>query len=558
MEYSIDSDLESTVTPIEPTHYATHRHVVESDSLSDFYLHDGSKRSQRNKRKPHRERRTQDKSRQHDHEQLDLNGDNLKEVYKELQLISEKLKEENKILHSREHDLKERERMVSISQENIKTIAELEVKRQTQILEEKHIAEISQMEQSLKEKLKENRRLKDNFDTLKQANDALKREFESLKTQHEKLEKQSLSVQARLTNLQKKQEFSQRQRDSEQLTTASSAASVPKQKSQADMEEKIKSSKSIKGSTTVNTFEVMSTLLDWICDAHLRYTVTDQPTRPVERFSSPEFLQEKVLKILPSLVELLKEYPSQNLKLCLPCLQFIYWALVQVEHNQGIQKTNLASTMRRLGEELYKSKSVRFMDSDPSLSGDLPGSPGKFEKPKEGVYFHSSNLHVRLLSSLIILRTLSQADLLASVFDSLRSDLKSDVAKELFLYYQATPVIIHYLKPVNKPFMGPAIDIFLQMSTDSPFLQPFLESCSTESCFRTMAMVLRAPRQDVKLMEKVSILLQKLSKLRSNRRFFEVYTITGIVQELLRGCSNEQAFLALNLKSVLFNLTSTT
>ena len=158
-------------------------------------------------------------------------------------------------------------------------------------------------------------------------------------------------------------------------------------------------------------------------------------------------------------------------------------------------------------------------------------------------------------------------DLLAHVFDVLRNDLKSDIAKELFLYYQATPVVLQYLKPVNKvstivilsvhenlwsynittvllvkdnsckncslslgsmwpwhgwmlslidlqTFMGSAMDIFLQMSTDSPFQQPFLETCSNETWFRTIAMVLRAPSQDSKLLEKLSIILQKLSKLR--------------------------------------------
>ena len=63
--------------------------------------------------------------------------------------------------------------------------------------------------------------------------------------------------------------------------------------------------------------------------------------------------------------------------------------------------------------------------------------------------------------------------------------------------------------------MGSAMDIFLQMSADSPFQQTFLESCSNEACFRTVAMVLRAPSQDNKLLEKLSIILQKLSKIRS-------------------------------------------
>ena len=65
-----------------------------------------------------------------------------------------------------------------------------------------------------------------------------------------------------------------------------------------------------------------------------------------------------------------------------------------------------------------------------------------------------------------------------------------------------------------QPFMGPAMDLFLQMSSDSPFLTSFLESCSNETWFRTVAMVLRAPRQDNKLLERLSIVLQKLSKIR--------------------------------------------
>ena len=36
------------------------------------------------------------------------------------------------------------------------------------------------------------------------------------------------------------------------------------------------------------------------------------------------------------------------------------------------------------------------------------------------------------------------------MFDVLKADLKSDVAKELFLYYQGTTVVLQYLKPVNK------------------------------------------------------------------------------------------------------------
>ncbi|XP_060574356.1 coiled-coil domain-containing protein 138-like isoform X1 [Ruditapes philippinarum] len=567
MDFSDDSDIDSTVTPIQPHEDAGHGQILDSDSLSDFQGHIEERRSKgrRLKKKSDlsrekssietKEQRSQKKSNLQD--PPDLSRGNLKEIYKELEVISEKLKEENSILHDRENSLKERERMLSISQENLKTVADLEVKQRVSIIEEKYKAELMKIELALKEKTKENKRLKDNFETLKLANDAQRKELEALKGQHEKLEKQSLSVQARLTNLQRKQDFVQRQREAD----LSLPMAVPKSKPQPDYptedKDRPKSTKTQK--LPVTTYEVMSTLLDWVSDSQLRYTTIDNILKPVDRVATQEFLQEKVIKILPALVEMLKEFPGHNLKLCLPCLQFTYWALVHVEQSQGQQqKSNLSSTFRRLGEELYRSKTVRFYDTDPYTITDVTTSPVKTEKNREGIYFRSSNMHVRLLSSLIILRTLSQVDLLAHVFDVLKADLKSDVAKELFLYYQGTTVALQFLKPVNKPFMSPAMDIFLQMSTDSPFLPPFLESCSNETWFRTVAMVLRAPRQDMKLLERLSIVLQKLSKVRTNKRFFEVYTITGIIQELLRGCSNDQAFLALNLKSILYNLNSGT
>ena len=40
------------------------------------------------------------------------------------------------MLHDREQGLKERERMLSISQENLKTITDLEIKRRMQEMEE--------------------------------------------------------------------------------------------------------------------------------------------------------------------------------------------------------------------------------------------------------------------------------------------------------------------------------------------------------------------------------------------------------------------------------------
>ena len=48
----------------------------------------------------------------------------------------------------------------------------------------------------------------------------------------------------------------------------------------------------------MSTYEVLTTLLEWISEVHLRHTITDQPTKPLEVFNNPEFMQIKCLKVI--------------------------------------------------------------------------------------------------------------------------------------------------------------------------------------------------------------------------------------------------------------------
>ena len=73
------------------------------------------------------------------------------------------------------------------------------------------------------------------------------------------------------------------------------------------------------------------------------------------------------------------------------------------------------STLRRLGEELYKPRVVKFseetLESNKATSQRTSMSPPRTsdkKELKEGAFFKSSNIHVRILSSLIILKTLTQ------------------------------------------------------------------------------------------------------------------------------------------------------
>ena len=64
------------------------------------------------------------------------------------------------------------------------------------------------------------------------------------------------------------------------------------------------------------------------------------------------------------------------------------------------------------------------------------------------------------------------------------------------------------------------LDIYLLMCVESGMLKPFLLSCSSESWFRSVAMVLKIPMLDHKQLEKISVLLQKLSKIKWVLRYW--------------------------------------
>ncbi|XP_053776528.1 coiled-coil domain-containing protein 138 isoform X7 [Desmodus rotundus] len=251
------------------------------------------------------------------------------------------------------------------------------------------------------------------------------------------------------------------------------------------------------------------------------------------------------LQLLPVMTEQLQWMPLVNSKLHEPFLKFIYWSLRQLE--AGTLHSTMTSTLRRLGEDIFKgvvTKGIQDNSAEHSMEN----------KPKAAAFFRSSNLPLRLLSTLIVLKTVTQADYLAQAFDSLCLDLKTDEGKALFLEYQAVPVILNHLQISSKGLLSNVIDSLLQMTVESKSLQPFLEACSNNLFFRTCSVLLRTPKLDLQILEKLSIILQKLSKIKSNKKFFELFTIHLMLQEIQRTTHPEHAFLCINLNSTLFNL----
>ena len=84
------------------------------------------------------------------------------------------------------------------------------------------------------------------------------------------------------------------------------------------------------------------------------------------------------------------------------CVTYIYAICCSaVLHcNDQLQKLLLPSTMRRLGEEIYGSGSSAQQKASCSGSDSHQSSDGQF--------FHSSDLRIRFLSTMIVLRTINQ------------------------------------------------------------------------------------------------------------------------------------------------------
>ncbi|KAM7098566.1 coiled-coil domain-containing protein 138 isoform 9-T11 [Molossus nigricans] len=405
-----------------------------------------------------------------------------------------------------------------------------------------HDAEVVHLTEVLKEKNKESKRLRSSFDTLKELNDSLKKQLNDMSEENKKMEIQAKRVQARLDNLQRKYAFMTVQR----LKANSHAAHEMKNLKQ----EKVPASKTYKVPTNAQVYELLTVFMDWISDYHLRRLRSEEPGTDGEKLqlqlaSQRNEIQERCVKLLPTMTEQLQWMPCVSARLHEPFAKFIYWSLRQLE--ASALHSTMTATLRRLGEDIFRGV-VTKGTQDTSLEHSLEN------KPKTAAFFRSSHLPLRFLSTLIVLKTVTQADYLAQAFDSLCLDLKTDEGKILFLEYQAVPVILSHLRISSKGLLPNVIDSLLQMTVESKSLQPFLDACSNTLFFRTCSVLLRAPKLDLQILEKLSIILQKLSKIKSNKKLFELFTLHLMLQEIQRTTHPEHAFLCINLNSTLFNL----
>ncbi|KAL6100646.1 ccdc138 [Pungitius sinensis] len=466
-------------------------------------------------------------------------------VYQEMMTIYEQLKAERYSQQRWQRELQQRERRLKQKEEE----AVLRLAGMEEMLhiclpaeEEKHQQQVSRLQEVLREKCKENQRLKSSFDTIKELNDGMKKQLNEVNEHNKKLESQSKRVQARLENLQRKYEHNIAHRGLPKTSTVC----IKESEKETPADSGKPSTKRCSGPTRL---KLLTLLLDWVVDGQTFSPAAGSEGKGVSRCGLPPelVLNERCLKVLPLLADQLQRTPLSEVDLLLNLLRLIHWALRRLD--SSTQHVALSATLRRIGEEASKPAARLTEEADrPGPCSEAAGGPCR-RRPLSC----SPCPHTRILSTLIILHTVTQADVLAQALEALRTELMSEESRGLFIHYGGVCVLLSVLQAGRGGLHTP-VDVLLQLSEQSRHLNPFLEACSCKEFFQTASQLLKNPRLELPALEKLSILLQKLSSIRKNRRLFEQSSLLLQIQELNRNANQTHTFLCLNLRSVLHNL----
>eukprot|EP00041_Stephanoeca_diplocostata_P024879 m.640728 g.640728 ORF g.640728 m.640728 type:complete len:842 (+) comp22623_c0_seq1:371-2896(+) len=201
-----------------------------------------------------------------------------------------------------------------------------------------------------------------------------------------------------------------------------------------------------------------------------------------------------------------------------------------------------------------------------------PEAPGR-----SGGLQNSSCVHTRVLAGLVALHTLQQADLVAVALDGLRQDLLSAQGKRLFHRYDGMDTLLWCMHTHPKrAVQRPATDVLLLvvMATDdaatcfhgrrlrawvrwllralglSPWTPGKMQPGTNPAVIDT----------DVEVLEKLAIVLQKLSKLPTAQKLLLQNDAVAALKETMATLQGDvtHQFLALNLRSVLLTLDTAT
>ena len=129
--------------------------------------------------------------------------------------------------------------------------------------------------------------------------------------------------------------------------------------------------------------------------------------------------------------------------------------------------------------------------------------------------------------------------------------------RQLLITLRGFDVVFHVLTTGRKATVGGCISVLLCATTECPVAQTLLTQLCTDTWLRAFRVMLvnKVSPCETSVKEKVAVLLQKISKLKTAKAMFERAAVRSAVMDALQGQSAE-SFYAMNLRSVLLNITA--
>ncbi|XP_065058369.1 coiled-coil domain-containing protein 138-like isoform X2 [Rhopilema esculentum] len=469
-------------------------------------------------------------------------GKRQKKIYLELCDISKGLQAENERLKKWDADLQQEQKQTDLLKRKIQQYED----SLDQLIDnesEKRCKEFQKaFEDRMLETTEESKRTKLSFKIMKQANDSLKKQNSQLEEDNRKLEEKLSSFNNRISNLQRKNEILKKEvNDSRTLELTKQN----NEKLETSIEKKLKQTKVELDSLS----ETLGICLDWVAESqlkqHVKTLITNETNEVAENDIAIEIASEKAFKIVQPIPSFLDHISNSASKLSF--LHFVFWSLLLAEYTQKRKSGVPLAAYRRIGEKLFKSQIPQADSSDKKLA---------VKKSDQSVYSRMNDAKIRILSEFIILKTTSQADILAKVLEELKSDTRSEEGKEIFIHFHGAAVLLSFLGGKHKGLLHLSVDVLMQITVESPFMGQFLESLSNQLWIKTFYDLFQRRSVENAVLEKLSIVLQRLSKIKSNQKYFDNVQFSKLIRELAANLDVERPFLALNLRSILLNLSA--
>eukprot|EP00040_Diaphanoeca_grandis_P022343 m.119789 g.119789 ORF g.119789 m.119789 type:complete len:682 (+) comp28764_c0_seq1:124-2169(+) len=265
---------------------------------------------------------------------------------------------------------------------------------------------------------------------------------------------------------------------------------------------------------------------------------------------------ERCRRSLPDIVSLFASLEASSTTLQLPFLEFVHLVL-HVSGRKG-SATSTATTYRRIGEEAMAIL-IKPLETLQKAGTTIHG---------ESDDDHDHRRQVRLMASLVAIQTVHQADQLAKAFTVMREGMLHNNGKDLFIRHHGLSILLLPLRLHTRAVISQVSDILLTLTMEPAHFDKVCAELCSDAWLACLCDAFKSTtisgatsnniigNRELKLVEKLSVVLQKLSKCGTSKESFPKHGLDVVVRDTINhaGANSNMQFVVMNLKSILLNL----